>query len=253
MPRIALLIEYIGNNFHGSQAQNNQRTVQGDLEQALLIYLKTKTTVIFSGRTDAGVHASGQVAHIDVPSNIDLHKFIWAINGILKNDVALRKVQFVDNSFHARYSAIERSYVYRILNARQRSPLLRKTHFFISAPLDIAKMEVSSQKLIGCHDFKAFKSSNSDTSTSICTINSIKLINLHEDCLEVIVKADHFVYNMMRIIVGSLIEIGLNKLEPATIDKAIINGNRDCLGPTAPAWGLELQAVKYPPQYNLFC
>lgn len=253
MPRLALLIEYVGHNFAGSQAQKNLRTVQGELEKAIFVYLKQKVNVILSGRTDSGVHASGQVAHIDIDADVDLKKFIWAINGIIKNDIAVRKITPIDRSFHARYKAIERTYAYRILNAEQRSPLKAKTHFFVRDKLNLTNMRLACQMLLGCHDFTAFKSANSDNSTTICTINSIELINVNEECLELIVKADHFVYNMMRIIVGTLVQIGLNKLEPGIIEKAIMTKQRDLLGPTAPAWGLELKAVKYPPQYNLFC
>ncbi len=261
--RIALLLEYLGKDFCGSQAQKNLRTVQSALEHALTTYFRIKKTkkplrVTLSGRTDAGVHACGQVAHFDLPddlisNSLDLEAVAWGLNGILKLDMSVKQIVCVGNDFHARYSAIQRQYVYRILNREQRSPLLQNMHYFIRAPLDIASMQKAVAYLPGTHDFTAFRSSNSDKSSSICEVSYAKLLNLGEGELEFSIAANHFVYNMIRIIVGTLVEIGLKKRNPESLKMALMGGKRKLAGPTAPAWGLCLVSVKYPPPYaNIF-
>lgn len=252
MSKVALLIEYIGQNFHGSQAQKNLRTVQEDLETACSIFLRQPIKIYLSGRTDSGVHAKGQVAHVVLPVNEDLKYFVWSINGILQPDISIKLAQTVDDTFHARFSAISRTYTYKILNSCQRSAIYSKDHFFVRTRLDTASMQTAMLSLIGTHDFKAFKSSNSDNLTTICQISNVNLVNLDEDRLSFVIQANHFVYNMVRIIIGSLVEIGLKKMEPHIIKEAIQTGNRSILGPTAPAWGLTLDCVHYPPSYNLF-
>ncbi len=263
-PRIALKIEYLGKKFCGSQSQNGVRTVQTDLENALTTYLRSKPTkVIFAGRTDTGVHAKGQVVHFDYLDeeietfrddigNLDLFKLCQGLNGILKEDVSIIAAQGVDDTFHARFSAYERTYVYKILNRRQRSALYSDTHYFVPQALDWQKMAHVVQYLVGNHDFLAFKSTNSDTVTSICQVNETKLLNLGEGELEFWISANHFVYNMVRIIVGTIVEIGLNKRSSTSLAEALTKLKRDAAGPTAPAWGLCLHSIQYPKQFELF-
>jgi len=256
--RIALLIEYLGKNFHGSQAQKNTRTVQSVLEEAVSIWLRLKepARLVFSGRTDSGVHALGQVAHFDLPADylrrqpLDMQALCWGLNGILPNDLSVRAAAPVDSAFHARFSAVERTYVYRILNHKQRSPLLKDTHYFIRQPLEMESMQESIACLPGSHDFAAFKSSNSDRMTTICAVSNAQLLHLGEGELELTIAANHFVYNMVRIIAGTVIEIGLTKKAAPSLELALRKRERQLAGPTAPAWGLCLVSVKYPPPYT---
>lgn len=251
--RLALLIEYFGKSFHGSQYQVGVRTVQQDLESALSTYARCAVTAVFAGRTDTGVHASGQVVHVEWPEDqVDIRRFCWALNGILAKDISIVDASVVPDDFHARRSAIEREYVYRILNRPQRSPLLKNTHYFVRMPLDTKAMKAATGMLLGQHDFSGFKSSNSDTSSTVCEITRADLLKLGEGRLEFWIAADHFVYNMVRIIVGTLIEIGLGKMQPESMREALTTGCRDLAGPTAPAWGLVLNSVKYPDRFELF-
>ncbi|MGD9683443.1 MAG: tRNA pseudouridine(38-40) synthase TruA [Candidatus Obscuribacterales bacterium] len=254
MPRIALKVEYRGNSFHGSQYQVGVSTVQSELEGALTTLARQEIRVHFSGRTDTGVHARGQVAHIEWPDkeSPDIEALSWSLNGILSKNMAVVAAQEVDDSFHARFTALEREYVYRILNRRQRSPLLKDTHYFVRQDLDLKAMQDAALRLMGRHDFSSFRSTNADKSSPVCTVTRAQILNLGEGQLEFWIAADHFVYNMVRIIVGTLIEIGLGKKEPAAMSDALEECDRNLAGPTAPPWGLTLNSVHYPEHYHLF-
>jgi tRNA pseudouridine38-40 synthase len=253
MPRVALLIEYLGKKFCGSQYQQNGRTVQSDLETALSAFLRQPIRLSLSGRTDSGVHARGQVAHFDVDKlPCDLWRLIWSLNGILADDIAVSNAQVVPDNFHARHSAIERQYVYCLLNRPQRSAILKETYYFMPYPLDLAPMIEAASFLLGNQDFSAFRSSSSDKGTSLCTVFQAELLHLGEGRLEFWIAANHFVYNMVRIIVGTLIEIGLSEKTPKDLKKALQQCDRSLAGETAPAWGLSLASVKYPESFQLF-
>lgn len=253
MPRIALLVEYAGRRFCGSQYQADVRTVQGELESALSVLARRPISATFSGRTDSGVHAAGQVVHCDWPDeDPDLWRINWGLNGILNGDMSIARIQMVPDGFHARYDAIERRYVYRILNRPQRSALLSDTHYFVPWPLNLTDMAEAVAVLPGEHDFMAFKSSNSDLVTSVCRVSAAELLNLGEGVLEFRVAANHFVYNMVRIVVGTLIEIGLGKRQPDSLELALSGKDRKLAGPTAPSCGLCLDSIKYPDSYKLF-
>ena len=251
--RIALLVEYAGKKFSGSQFQNNARTVQMELEKAVSILARKSTKVILSGRTDSGVHAQGQIAHFDIDGfDSDLWRLVWALNGILPEDVSVKAAQRVSPEFHARHCAIERRYVYRILNRPQRSALLKDTYYFYPHPLEQKRMDKAASYLVGDHDFTSFRSSNSDRGTSRCRVSEAKILNLGEGRLEFWIAANHFVYNMVRIIVGTLIEIGNGERLPEEMSRALKGSDRNLAGPTAPAWGLTLASVKYPEAFHLF-
>lgn len=250
-----MLIEYFGKHFHGSQFQVGVRTVQADLEAALETYLHKRTPALFSGRTDTGVHALGQVVHLDIDDSereLDLWRLVWALNGIMKSDISVRAAQVVPEEFHARYHATRREYVYRFLNRPQRSALLKDNHYFIPRPLALDAMQEAARALLGTHDFISFRSSNSDKSSTICHVERAELLNKGEGQLEFWIAADHFVYNMVRIIAGTLIEVGLGKSAPESLAVALQAKDRNLAGSTAPSWGLTLQSVKYPDKYNLF-
>ncbi len=251
--RIAVLVEYDGRNFCGSQYQVGVRTVQADLESALATLARSPVTAVFSGRTDTGVHARGQVVHFDWSEEvIDLWRLGWSLNGILGEDVSVRALQVVDDSFHARFSAQSRQYVYRILNRPQRCALLRRTHYFVPHELDFDSMREAANCLVGEHDFSAFKSSNSDKVSSVCRVSRAEMLNLGEGVLEFWIASNHFVYNMVRIIVGTLTQIGLGKIRAEAAEEALSGKSRRLAGPTAPPWGLSLDSVTYPEVYRLF-
>ena len=283
MARLALLLEYAGPNLHGSQFQLGVRTVQCDLEAALSAYFRRPMKTIFCGRTDSGVHAAGQVVHFDLEiepaalseeadeqtlplqdgdqsfvqtfkqdEHIDLWRLCWSLNGILKSDIAVRKVQVVPDDFHARFTATSRQYVYRILNSAQRSSLLKDNHYFLPHKLDLKAMQAATFDLIGTHDFASFKGANREKQTTLCTVTRAELLNKGEGRLEFWIAANHFVYNMVRIITGTLIEIGLGKRAPDSIATALSKSDRSFTGKTAPPFGLTLHSVKYPEHYKLF-
>ena len=293
MPRIALLIEYAGKKFRGSQYQEGVRTVQQELEDALGILFKQFTRAHLSGRTDSGVSARGQVAHCDVPplaampwlksgaaetrfqpaamkralavGKVDgnaspepvfdrnaLDELAWKINGIIGRDLSVTSIELVPDDFHARRSAVKRQYVYRILNRRQRSALLEDTYLSVYRPLDLAAMRLAASKLLGSHDFSAFRSTSTDRSSPICQVSRCEILNLREGELEFWIAADHFVYNMVRIIVGTLIEVGLGKRDAESISQALERRERNLAGPTAPPWGLTLDSVFYPEALSLW-
>ncbi len=199
------------------------------------------------------MHAAGQVAHVDIAdSEPDLWRFVWALNGILKRDISIRAAQHVPDDFHARFKARSREYVYRLLNRPQRSALLKDNYCFIPRYLDLDKMRAATQHILGTHDFSAFRSSNADKSSTICQVSQAEILNKGEGKLEFWIAADHFVYNMVRIIAGSLIEVGLGKRAPESFASALSAKDRNLAGVTAPSWGLTLASVTYPDEYNLF-
>jgi len=258
LARIALLIEYNGKAYHGSQSQKGVITVQQDLESAIETLAKKRIPVTFAGRTDAGVHARGQVAHFDWPfeqSQIDLERLESSLNGITGKGMSIVTAQFVPDEFSARRKALSREYVYRILNRKHQSALMRDTHFLVRQPLDLKLLTDAASTLLGKHDFSAFRSTSSDPreiSSPICRIERSQILNKGEGELEFWIRADHFVYNMVRIIVGTLVEIGLHKRSIDSIACALEKLDRNLSGPTAPPWGLTLHRVTYPDEYNLF-
>lgn len=267
MPRLALLIEYAGKKFCGSQYQEGVRTVQQELEDACQVLFKTFTRAHLSGRTDSGVSARGQVAHIDVAElaampwlrlkspqfdEEGLAELAWKLNGIIGRDLAVVEARIVPDEFHARRSAIARQYCYRILNRRQRSALLEDTYLGVYRSLDVSAMRLGASKLLGKHDFSGFRSTSTDRSSPICSVSRCEILNLREGELEFWIAADHFVYNMVRIIVGTLIEVGLGKRDAESISLALEKGERNLAGPTAPPWGLTLDSVIYPESLRLW-
>ncbi len=248
--------------------QHGVRTVQSELEHGLGIYFRTRghrVPVTLAGRTDAGVHADGQVGHFDIDERFvlasglradlspdTLKKMAWALNGILDPDLSVWKAALATKQFHARHSAVKRGYVYRILNRDQRSALHQNYSYFLPGDLNIDAMKEACTAIIGKHDFAAFRSTNANTSSSVCTVERSELLSLGEGKLEFWISADHFVYNMVRIIVGTLLEIGLGKRPETALSQALLSQDRQQAGPTAPAWGLCLKAVTYPAEFDYF-
>ena len=251
--RLALLIEYNGKNLVGWQKQNNGKSVQGEIEQVAKILFKIDCPVQGAGRTDAGVNALGQVAHIDIPkfnrfSNKSNIYIMTAFNSLLiKTEIRIISIQNVSFEFNARFSAIKRTYKYKFL-LRSAFPLkLNENFWHIRQKLNINNMKKASKFLIGKHDFTSFRSRSCQALTPIKTIDKIDFdMERKKNILTLKIEAKSFLHNQVRIIVGSLIKVGLDIWHPNEIEKILKLKSRDEAGETAPAHGLFLTKVEYP-------
>lgn len=248
--KYAMLFEYDGRGFCGSQVQPGLRTVQDELEKALLIALRQKTRVVPAGRTDTGVSALGQVAHFVTDEILEIPKVVYSLNGLLPGDIAVRSIEQVDQNFEARKLATKRWYRFTIYNHPYRSALnTRSLH--IKQHLDEKLMHEALEKINGNHNFESFKSANSSTLNSNCTIYKTQCIR-EGNHIYIDVVANRFLYNMIRIIVGTLLTIG-QKQESVSYLKNIVKAqDRTKAGKTVKPDGLTLIAVEYPEEYNLF-
>ena len=254
MPRYKITIEYDGQDFHGWQRQNKLKTIQGELETALYKFCGEKIKVFGAGRTDTGVHALAQVAHLDVDKNKledklnKLGKLTLGLNYYLtrstSNKISVLNTKKVKDSFHARFSALSRSYKYTILNSKSPSPLLRDTTWRIPKKLDENLMKNAAILMEGKHDFSAFRSIDCQSRSPIKTIKKIEVKKI-KDIIYIKVIAKSFLMSQVRIIAGTLVEIGLKKKTEENIIKALKNGKRSLAGPTAPAHALVLERIIY--------
>ncbi len=242
--RIKLVIEYDGSTFHGWQMQGNAHSVQEEVERAVLRITGENCRVTGAGRTDTGVHAYGQVAHFDTRSGIPADKFAAALNSFLPQEVSVIFSQEVPEDFHARFSAAGKTYEYRILNRQTRSPILSKRAWHIREVLELEAMKLAAAGFVGKHDFSAFCSSGHSVSTFDRTIFTSEW-SQEGDCLIYRVSGNGFLYNMVRIMVGTMVEIGMKK-RPVTDLEALFEGkDRNQAGITAPPHGLYLVRVHY--------
>ena len=242
--RIRMIVEYDGTNYAGWQRQANALAVQQVVEEALTKLTQTPVTITGASRTDAGVHALGQTVHFDTESRIPAEKFAYALNTMLPADVRIRKSEDIDDDFHARFSTRGKRYRYLIYQNAHAGALNRNTHAHVIYPLDDDLMRTEAQALVGTHDFAAFAASGSVVKDTVRTIYAVRL-ERRGDELELTVVGNAFLYNMVRIIAGTLISIGTGKLEPGAFARAIETGDRLALGVTAPAHGLTLMEVFY--------
>lgn len=246
MRRIHLIVEYDGTAYAGWQRQANAMTVQEKLEMALAKLTGETIGVSGASRTDAGVHALGQSAHFDTESRIPADKFSFALNTLLPPDIRVTRSEEVPFDFHARFSTRGKRYRYLFHAAPHAGALTRNTHAHVIYPLDVEKMRAEALDLVGTHDFAAFAASGSVVKDTVRTIYRAEVeARGSEICL--IVEGSGFLYNMVRIIAGTLIGVGSGKLEPGAFRRAIASGNRLDLGITAPAHGLTLMEVFYDP------
>lgn len=244
MRNIKLTIEYDGTNYLGWQRQKVGNTIQGTLEEAIRVLTNETVETIGSSRTDAGVHAKGFVANFKTSSKIPADKYREAINHKLPDDIVILKSEEVDEEFHARYNAMGKTYSYSILNREVPSAINRNYVYHVKRRLDIEAMREACNYFIGTHDFVSFKSSGSSVKTTVRTISELYLEE-QEDTIKIYVTGDGFLYNMVRIIVGTLIMVGFNKIKPNEIENIIKEKDREKAGICVPAKGLVLEKVYY--------
>ena len=243
--RYLLELSYNGTNYHGWQIQPNSSSVQETIEKCLSLILKEKIDLIGAGRTDTGVHASYFCAHFDSKSKINDQKdFIHKLNSFLPNDISIQSVASVTKNFHSRFDAISRTYIYKI-NLNKNPFLQKKSYYFKNKNLNFSKMNLAAMKLYDYMDFKCFSKSNSDVKTHDCKITSAKWSN-QLDHWTFEISSDRFLRNMVRAIVGTLIEIGIEKYKIDYLDDILKSRDREKAGYSVPAHGLYLKNIVYP-------
>ncbi|HEY9577753.1 MAG TPA: tRNA pseudouridine(38-40) synthase TruA [Pseudobacillus sp.] len=245
MPRVKCTIAYDGAKFSGYQIQLNSRTVQEELEKALaLVHKGQEVKVTASGRTDAGVHAKGQVVHFDTPLAIPDARWPSALNSRLPEDIAVKQAESVPDSFHARFSAVGKEYRYKIYQDKVRDPFNRFYACHSPVELNTSLMEEAGRQLIGTHDFTSFCSAKTEVEDKVRTITKLDVIGSGEE-IELRVAGSGFLYNMVRIIAGTLMEAGKGKISSEDITSILAGRDRSLAGKTAPAEGLYLWKVFY--------
>lgn len=243
MRNLKLTIQYDGTKYCGWQKQPNSSGIQGTIEYAIYEITKEKVNIIGSGRTDAGVHALGQVANFKTNSSIPAARIPDALNAKLPKDVSIIDCQEVSDDFHSRYSATGKIYRYLIYNKPYRSPLYKDISYHIRYELDIEKMRLEAKSLLGTHEFKGFMSSGSSVKDTVRTIHNIS-IEYSGGLIVLEVEGNGFLYNMVRIIVGTLVDIGRGRIDKP-LEEIIASQDRGEAGHTAPAHGLFLKKVHY--------
>ena len=240
-----LLLQYDGTDFHGWQIQEGHRTVQGELTHALSLIDGRGVNVHGSGRTDAGVHAEGQVASVEIQREITTAKLRAAINGNVGRDVRVIDVETVPDEFHARYSALEKTYVYRIVNGPVVSPFWWRYAHHDARPLDLESMKDVGQMFCGEHDWTAFSAAQSDVEDRVRTVTRVEIIERSHDALiEILVSANGFLRYMVRAMAGTLMAVGRGELDGNAIVTALSTGVRPVAAVTAPACGLTVVSVR---------
>ncbi len=248
--RVALGIEYDGTSYNGWQRQKTGLGVQQRVEEALEVVANHPVEVVCAGRTDTGVHASGQVVHFDTSSQRSERGWLLGANTNLPNDVNVSWVEPVSDDFHARFSAVSRSYRYRILNRLQRSALHRHRAWWVYEPLNAESMHAAAQRLLGEHDFSAFRAAGCQASTAIRTISEIS-VSRSGDWLTLDVTANAFLQHMVRNITGTLATVGLGEQDESWVTDVLESRDRKAGGIAAPSHGLTLVGVAYPAGFGL--
>lgn len=244
MRNIKLTIEYDGKCYNGWQKQPNKLNIQGEIERAIYNITKEEVDLIGSGRTDAGVHALGQVANFKTNSQISIEKIPLAINSQLKNSIVIKEAEEVDERFHSRYNAKHKTYRYIINNSKCGTAIYRNLEYSYPFKLDAEKMKQASKYFEGEHDFKAFKSSGTSSKNSVRTIYKA-IVKQEGKKIIIELTGNGFLYNMVRIISGTLLDVGLGKIRAEEISEIIESKDRQRAGKTLPAHGLYLVEVKY--------
>lgn len=263
---VRLLLEYDGTNFHGWQRQAGLPTIQGTLEEALARITKQPVTLFGAGRTDAGVHAAGQVANFRSSLKLTESSWVRAINSLLPPDIVIRSAGYVPPEFHARYSAKSKVYQYSILTSELPSPFLRNYVWHIKKPLNIPSMQEASGYLIGTHDFSSFRASECSAKSAVRTLDRLEIVHIppaeiagqgsacivplnrmpcNATMILFTLEARSYLQHMVRNIVGTLNDVGRGRLKPSDVREIIEKKDRRYAGPIAPPQGLFLFSVRY--------
>lgn len=251
MKRIRLIVAYDGTEYHGWQVQDNAVTVEEVLTKALSELLRETVEVIGASRTDAGVHAMGNVAVFDTDTKIPPEKIAIALNHFLPEDIRVLKSEETTSDFHPRYCDSEKIYEYRIVNTSIQIPVLQRYSYHVYHKLNVGDMKKAAEMLIGTHDFSAFCSAGSQVKSKIRTVYAIDIRQREIDSvnggseLVIRIRGNGFLYNMVRIIAGTLIEVGIGRRSVDSVKEAVETGERSKAGPTAPAQGLFLMGIEY--------
>ncbi len=244
MKNVKLVIEYDGTLYSGWQKQKNAITIEEVLEKVLYSVTGEKINVLGSSRTDAGVHARGYVGNFFTESKIPIDRFRDVLNGKLPKDIVIRESKEVSMDFHARFCSKGKTYSYTVLNRMQRSAIGRNYEFYYRKKLDINSIKEATHFIVGTHDFSSFKSTGGSAKTDTRTITNFEIVT-KDDYIIFYITGNGFLYNMVRIIMGTLIQVGLGKIEPRSVEDIILSKDRNMAGPCLPANGLCLEKVYY--------
>lgn len=241
---IKLVVEYDGTNYSGWQRQKNAITIQQVLEDALFKFTNKHTDIFGASRTDSGVHAKGYVCNFLINTSIPAERFRPILNNLLPDDIVVLKSEQMPLEFHARYNCKGKRYVYSITNSKQRLAIGRQYSYLFQRKLDVSLMREAAKYFIGTHNFEAFKSLGSNAKTSVRTVSELD-IEQEGELIKIIISADGFLYNMVRIITGTLIDVGVGRIKPEDIKDIITSKNRKRSGKCVPGKGLCLDEVFY--------
>lgn len=244
MKRVKLVVAYDGTNYHGWQVQDNGITIEEVLNRTISELVQEDIKVIGASRTDAGVHACGNVAVFDTESRIPGDKFSFALNQRLPEDIRIQESCEVNADFHPRYADTVKTYEYNILNRRFELPSKRLYAAFCYYPMDIERMNQAAAYLVGEHDFKSFCSAGAQVQTTVRTIYAVN-VTKDDDMVHIRITGNGFLYNMVRIIAGTLMQVGTGLMEPEQVKEILEARDRSKAGPTAVAKGLTLVEIRY--------
>jgi tRNA pseudouridine38-40 synthase len=245
MTNFKITIEYDGSAYHGWQRQSSERTIQGEIENALKTMTGNCVAVTGSGRTDAGVHALNQTANFRCAASLTPEVFLKGLNSLLPEDIVISSCKIVPEKFHARYDVKSKVYHYRILNRTLPAAISRQYAWHIRKKLNLSAMQEALRCIIGSHDFKAFEGSGSPRASTVRCIINADLVKAENDYLVLKIEGDGFLKFMVRNIVGTLVDVGFDKITPHDFKQILISKDRNLAGITAPANGLFLMEVKY--------
>lgn len=241
---VKLVVAYEGTNYCGWQIQPNGITIEQVLNETLSSLLGEEITVTGASRTDAGVHSLGNVAVFETHTKMPAEKISFALNQRLPEDIVVQESCQVPEDFHPRFSKSRKTYEYRILNCRFRQPLERRTSYFYHYPLNVSAMQKAAAYLVGEHDFTSFASVHAQTNTYVRTIYALDVVR-EGDMIRIRVQGNGFLYNMVRIIAGTLIQVGAGIKKPEDMESILAGKDRELAGPTAPAHGLTMIGLEY--------
>ena len=245
MERIKLVVQYDGKDFNGWQIQPNKRTAQGELEKVLEFLMKEKVHTFASGRTDSGVSAFGQVVHFDTEQSVNTKKLLVSLNGLLPEDVAVTSCEVVPETFDARFSVKRKTYQYRFYVSRFRLPLLEARALRVNDNVSIDKMTEACKYFIGTHDFGSFVSKKSGKTDFVRTIFNAKIVSIGDGVFAFEVTGNGFLYNMVRIMFGTILKAGYSQIKPEDIESILSGKNRALAGKTMSPKGLVMKNVEY--------